>query len=210
MAILDFSFLVYLALTPIWILLPIIIQQIGKLDGIKKANNIRSAIHATIVIIFYLFGGSGVILNYISSTYYIADLVNIIIQFKPTLYNFGIAIHHVVTMTVLTYLCFPETQSYLYIGFFLSELSNVPMYIVYHLKENHVQGNIVTLLTGIEALGFIVCRILIGGKLCIDITLDKNMPWIMSISGWIIFVISFYWSYKLIMQIVRYKKIKQL
>ena len=210
MAILDYSLIVYLVLTPVWIILPIIIQQIGKLHEIKQANNIRSAIHATIVIVFYLLNGSGVILHYISSAYYIADLVNIITQFKPTLYNFGIAIHHIVTMTVLTYLCFPETQSYLYIGFFLSELSNIPMYLVYHLKENHVQGTIVILLTGIEAIGFIVCRILIGGKLCIDITLDKNIPWLMSISGWIIFVISFYWSYKLIMQIVRYNKIKQL
>ena len=112
-------------------------------------------------------------------------------------------LHHIVTMSVLYYLLLPTTSQYMKIAFVLSEASNLPMYLVYHLKsENYSNTLVMKLLIIVEALSFIILRLFWGSYILFQITFIDPMPILMQLSGSFIILISIIWSVNLLQQII--------
>ena len=177
----------------------------------KISRNFVSAIHATTVIFSYLVGIPGYILLHLSITYYIMDsmyeLMNLLWPEKPnrkiTIYDLGMLLHHVICITVLTQFTHPTVEYHVFRAFFLSEVSNMPMYLVYHLKGvKYMNTNMIKFIIAIEALGYIVLRLIIGGKITYDMWFEKDISSFVFTSAILILIISAVWTNKLIRQLL--------
>lgn len=172
-------------------------------NKLKVAKNILSTIHASFIIISYLFNIPGSYVFYITSSYYALDGFFQIYNFSG-LYNFGLIIHHIITVYVLNYLNDPVVSTYLYFPFFLTELSNIPLYIVYHMKATKKDAPIlIWIWTFIEALGFFVLRIIIGGVILFRSMFISVIPTEVLLSCLGIYIISIIWLKSLLEQITK-------
>lgn len=211
MVFLDRTIPVYFVLISVWIIIIKSINSYYKKYNFKITTNLNSFFHAINVIFLYLIGINPIIVHYWSCAYYLLDLIMTLKEFKITIYDSGILLHHFVTLYTLNYLCYLETYQYMFNGFFISELSNIPMYIVYHLKSTDYQNTIIiNCIIIIETMGFIGLRLLYGGQILIIISFIDRMPLLMCVSAWIIFMISFYWSCKLVNQIYKFSSIYKI
>lgn len=174
--------------------------------NIKVARNIISFIHATSVILFFTFGVPANCLFYMTCGYYIMDgLVELVYLVKDKkLTNLPMIVHHIVSCFALSYLRDPVVAKYLYYSFFLMELSNYPIYLVYHLKSNGYDNeNVIKGLISVEALGFTVLRLWFGGKILYNATMSNEVPYITLLASAIIYVMSIFWVYGMIQQIMK-------
>jgi hypothetical protein len=167
-----------------------------------------SVVHASSVIIAYLIGVPGYILYYWSITYYMMDtlyeLVDLVkVNRSIALYDFGMLVHHVVSMIVLEYLWHHHTQKHMYYAFYLAELSNLPMYLVYHLKNSGFKNKyLMKGLIFIEAIAFIGLRLILGGMLSFELMWMQHIPVFMKVASVILLIISLVWTNKLIRQVL--------
>lgn len=174
----------------------------------KLSRTHVSAIHASSVILAYLLGIPGYILYYWSITYYILDsmyeIVGMIDNNKGIrLFDFGMLLHHFISIAMLKHLCYPGTEKYLYKAFYLAEVSNLPMYMVYHLKVLEYKNKYLTkTLIAIEALGFIVLRLILGGTVTIELVQIDDVSTMLKISAVIMLIISAVWANKLVRQVL--------
>ena len=167
----------------------------------KITRNLVSTTHACGVIISSYLNLDNHYLYYWSVCYYITDAMYEIYTIRK-IYNLGMLLHHIVTIGVLNYLLNPITMSYMRTAFLLSEISNLPMYLVYHLKSNKFEQNIMLrLLIFVEAMGFLFLRLFWGGFILYEIIFINPLPIPMCISGTFILIISLLWTIKLIKQV---------
>lgn len=197
--------LTYLLLLITWSLLNYIIYKINN-NNFKQSRMQVSFLHAITVMISYLSNISGELLYYWSLVYYIIDgipeLVIILQKREISLFNFGIIFHHIITIKMLDYLTYLETVKYMYYAFFLAEISNIPMYIVYQLKSiNYANKLVLKVLIFIEFITYLIARLIIGSYYLYIMWFDINVPWLMYISSWILLGISIIWTIKLIKQL---------
>lgn len=178
-------------------------------------NNVRnfkltkmhvSGIHALSVVISYLIGLPGNLLYYWSVTYYMMDtayeFVELYNKTNLKLFNLGMMAHHFVTIGVMGYLEHHHGGKQLYYGFFLSELSNLPMYVMYHLRAiKYNNWYVLKLIVVIEALAFIICRLILGGILSFDLFVTSHVPAFVRFASFLILIISVIWTKKLVKQI---------
>ena len=184
------------------------------LSNIKIARNIISSIHATSVIMFYMSGFMPMYLFYITVGYYIADSIIELYLFARTyrLYNLTILIHHIMSC-LITYKLTDQLDlvgaQYLLEAFAILELSNYPIYLVYHLKIIGYDNDfVIKLLTMGEIISFMILRIYIcGGKLFEAYTLKLFPQFLILISG-LIYAMSIFWLYGMCVQLVK-KKIEK-
>lgn len=168
-----------------------------------------SAIHATSVILSYLIGISGHLLMYWSTAYYVIDTIYEFINlYKPekkiNLYEFGIVIHHFISMFILSYIPHPNIGYHVYKSFFLAEVSNLPMYTVYHLQKVGYTNNYILKPTiFIEAMAFIICRLIICGQIAYEMFFRPDVPWSVWLASIGILIISAVWVGKLFKQIIQ-------
>lgn len=183
----------------IWFFLLYYINNINK--QIKISRNQISAIHAIGVVFAYVFNINSNLLSIWAISYYITDgILELMVTTK--LYNLGMLLHHCVTIGVLTFLQNPETSDIIRMAFLLSEVSNLPMYLVYHLKSVRYNNQIIIkFLIILEALFFIVLRMGFGSKLAYDCYFVHNMPLQICLSSVVILGISFLWTIKLLKQV---------
>ena len=168
-----------------------------------------SAVHAISVILSYLIGIPGHLLIYWSTTYYIMDTlyegVNLYSPEKNVnLYEFGIILHHIISIFIISYLPQPIIGNYIYQSFFLAEVSNLPMYLVYHLQKiGYTNNYVLKSVIFVEALAYIICRLVLCSEIAYDMFFRNDVPWSIWISSVVILIISAVWTIKLFKQLVR-------
>lgn len=176
----------------------------------KISRTYVSAIHAMTVIFSYLLGIPGYILLHLSITYYIVDttyeLINLLIPEKPNrkikIYDLGMLLHHVISIITLTYFTDPKVEYYVFRAFYLAEVSNLPMYVVYQLKANGYKNNyVLKTIIAIEALAYIVLRLIIGGRITYEMWFENEIPLFIFISATLMLIISAVWTSKLVKQL---------
>jgi len=167
-----------------------------------------SAVHASTVIIAYLINVPGYILCYWSVTYFIMDTLYELLSIwtfksKFGLFDAGILLHHFTSIAVLRYLNYPITEPYMLKAFYLSEISNLPMYLVYHLRTSgYTNKYLMKPLIAIEAIGYIALRLMWGGLISFQIWFIRDIPWFMCLASTIMLAISVVWTTKLVKQIL--------
>ena len=149
--------------------------------------------------------------KYTSASYFLYDLIHTIKDTTSTMnvMNLGFMFHHIACITALDYYDLPPYQSYFVDIFLYSEISNILMYIVYHLlhtTENKHSNTIFTLQTAQTVLyvylrGFVLFRV--GWNL----TTDPNVSQ-MVYGLWSVYVIGLVWGYKLCNQLLNNMRLK--
>lgn len=171
----------------------------------KASRNIVSAIHAVTVIGHAYTTIDVSLLFYWSSSYYIIDLVNELLDITNSKtiksYQIGMAAHHIISAIGLSYLTDPITCNYLYPCFILAEVSNLPMYIVRHFHTKLKKNNWVLFIALIIELAvYFWLRVVICGV--IIMFMYPHTPIHVNIMASFIYFISVYWSIKLFIQTV--------
>lgn len=168
-----------------------------------------SAVHAVVVVISYLLNVPGYVLCYLSVSYFIMDTIYELLSIwafksKFRLFDFGILLHHFTSIAVLRYLNYPITAPYMLKAIYLSEVSNLPMYLVYHLRTSgYTNKYLIKPLIVIEAMGYIGLRLVLGGLISLQMWFIKDIPWFMCISSTIMLIISTIWTIKLVKQVIQ-------
>lgn len=204
------QFLLYLFLLFIWYNIGDYFYYFVNKKNFKLSKLYVSVVHASSVVLSYLIGVPGYILLYWSTTYYIIDTFYEILELvsfdkKSRLYTLGMLLHHGLTIMALKYLCYPATVNYMYYAFFLAELSNFPMYLVYQLKSlgyDHDHPYLLKFVICIEAMTFIYLRLIIGGSMGYEMFWKEEIPPFMKFSAYVVFIISLIWTNKLINQLL--------
>lgn len=174
----------------------------------KLSRTHVSVIHASSVVISYLFGMPGYILYYWSLTYYMMDTLYELADLYRSnksikLYELGMLLHHVISIIVLGYLWSHHTEKHMYYAYYLAELSNFPMYLVHHLKTvGYNNKYMLKVLIFIEAVAFIFLRLVLGSMISFEIMWLEHIPIFMKISSIILLIISLVWTNKLIRQLL--------
>lgn len=169
----------------------------------KLATNLMSSIHAISVILSYLLDISGQYLFYWSSTYYFIDTIIVFLRFRG-LYDFGLVIHHIIVILILKSLYDPLISLYIYYIFFVAEFSNLPMYVVHHMKLINFSNKIIMkFLIFIEAASFFIFRIIMGAPILYDFAIVQESSILIFFAGCIIYIISLMWLKTLVLQLIR-------
>lgn len=173
--------------------------------GFKIARNCTSTIHAAFVLIFFTFGISPMDMLYVTTGYYLFDCIIESIELikHHRLYNFGMVLHHAVSMYVLSYLQDPTLCEYIYYSFFIIEVSNFPVYLVYYLKSIKYGNEIlIRLLILLEITSFTICRIMIYGTMLLH-GIKMGIPFAPLLCGALIYIMSVIWLYGMVLQFIR-------
>jgi hypothetical protein len=153
--------LFYIAGIGSWILLAYLFSMINEYS-FKVIRNEISAVHGFGVIFSYLLNIPAFSLHYWSTTYYMFDLALEINYFKG-LYNMGMIVHHIVSIYAMKYLKCSEIAGLLYYPFFVTEVSNILLFAVYHLKATNYQNRfILKIFTILETIVYAFCRLVLG------------------------------------------------
>lgn len=173
----------------------------GYKHNFKIQRNIFSSIHASCVILSYLLGLPGYILYYISMAYYGIDTCLELLTMH-SIYNIGMTFHHIVSLMALGYLHNPSTYHHIYFPYFITELSNLPLYVVYHLKAVKYNNKyMMNLLLIIEATIYIGLRLVYGLKMGYVMLFINYTPWPLLIAFVLIYLMSMMWAKGLCRQI---------
>ena len=175
-------------------------------NNIKITRNYISTIHATFVLLFYIFSVPSSCLFYVTLGYYAFDgIIELYYLFKTKrFYNLTLLIHHIVACVVVCYLRDPIVSKYLYYSFFLTEVSNFPIYLVYHLKsKGYNNENVIKMLICIEVLSFFILRLVLCGFNLHEIIVSNDVTYIPILAGIIIYGMSIIWLYGMILQIFK-------
>ena len=170
----------------------------------KIARNLVSATHAILVILCYTLNVTAKNMFYVSYGYYLMDLCielhYLLFHNNKITSSLALIIHHIISCYILCYLNGNYVPKYLYYSFFIIELSNIPIYIVYHLRRiKYNNKTILKCLLYLEAVSFIFFRLILCG---INIHNSyKYIPNDVLISALSIYLISIIWTYALFVQI---------
>lgn len=133
----------------------------------KVTRNIVSAFHAILVINTYIENKSFTDhVAKMSITYYLFDGLQIVVNYiKHKVIDYTYIIHH--TLTILLFVNVDElVEPYLYKGFVAAEVSNIPLYIVYHLLiTKHEDKYLIRSAMELEIVTYFICRIIMMGEI---------------------------------------------
>lgn len=180
-------------------------------DNIKVTRNYISTIHATFVLLFFTFSVPAKWLFFVTVGYYTFDgIVDLYYLIKTKrFYNLTIVSHHIISCFILSYLNDEVVAKYLYYSFFLIEISNFPIYIVYHLKSNKYDNEtVIKSLIVVEALSFLILRLVLCGINVYRTIISGEVPYPPILGGIAIYCMSVIWFYGMILQIFKSKKQK--
>jgi len=171
-------------------------QTKSKKDIAKISRNTISASHAFIIMILYIFGYEPAIQMNFSIPYYLYDLI---IELSGGLnwYSSAMICHHLSSIYIASYLANLELGPNIYFGFFIIEISNIPLYIVYHLKTIRYENKIIVkIFICFEILFSLIFRFGFGIPLIYKMWF-LNTPWLIHLSYSFILVISVLWLNRL-------------
>lgn len=180
----------------------------------KIARNLVSALHALSSILLYSINMNILFMYYISRGYYAIDTVYEVIDVKngPSfrLYQLGMLVHHLVTFYSLQFLLNPAASHYVSKTFFLAEVSNLPLYLMKHMRlKGYTNKYLMNGIIGLELVAYIVLRMIMCLPIIYQVILNPNVPLQLKPMTAIMYVISGVWTYKLFtqMQVTDNKKI---
>lgn len=156
----------YLFAVLCWIILSCIYLYLNTYV-IKLTRNCLSATHASIVVLAYLLNIPGHTVFYVSCGYYILDGSMEVGDFitNRRLQNCLMIFHHIISVYGLSYLFVSELYHHIYYAFFLIEVSNFPIYIVYYLKTIRYPNQCVIMLAILLEISMsFSCRMILGLK----------------------------------------------
>lgn len=177
-----------------------------KSNNIKITRNYISTIHATFVLLFFSFSVPTSCLFYVSTGYYTFDGIMDLYYLIKTrrFYNMTIIVHHIVSCLILCYLRDSVVSKYIYYSFFLTETSNFPIYLVYHLNQKKYDNKfVIKSFIVIEALSFLILRLVLCGRNLYSAYISNEVPYLPIVCGGIIYVMSIIWLYGMVLQIFR-------
>jgi len=175
-------------------------------DDIKIIRNYISVTHATLVLLFFLLSISPVYICYVSIAYYTFDSITELYYVIATkrLYGLTMILHHIITCVILSYFKNDTLSYYLNYLYFLTELSNFPIYLVYHLKSKKINNpSFINFLIVIEASSFIILRLFCGGVNFYKILKTDDLPNYLIFAGVLIYLMSAFWVYGMFLQIIK-------
>lgn len=166
-------------------------------NNFKICKNILATLNAINIIICYLLNVNKMYIIYISISYYFYDIVDLLKNMRK-IHIQGFLLHHILTILYISYIISPYGEI-IFNGLFLFELSNLPIYLVYHNKLNKY-NNYMKLLLTYEIISYFILRIICGGYLIFQniFTLNLIIP---TSCGILIYIISIMWLYKMIIQL---------
>jgi hypothetical protein len=131
----------------------------------------------------------------ISTSYYSYDLIRIINNYNYNMFDNVFLLHHILTLGLLQYnLSF--YGSYYYI---VGELSNIFYFPVYYCIKMKITGNIKKILSMIQFISYVFCRIfIISYVFYLSCLVD---PTLNIIIGSPIYIMGFVWSYNLYLKL---------
>jgi hypothetical protein len=192
----------------IWYLIAQLLDHYNKNFKLSRMN--VSALNALTVIIFYLCNLSLDVLYTMSVGYYIMDTIYEVrilsSKTRVSLYEGGIIIHHIISVITLGYLLDSYVSSYVFYAYFISEVSNLPMYLAYQLIHlSHLNKMVIGSVTLMEIAAFLYLRMYLGGIMAYNLWFDPNVPIFINISSVAMLIISFVWIIKLSLQAIKKK-----
>ena len=120
------------------------------------------------------------------------------------IFNSALLLHHVVTIYILSYLRDENLAGYIYYPFFLSELSNLPMYLVYHKKSSKYDNMIMMrMFILMEALSFLILRMILGGIATFKLFFIDAVPITIPLAGILVYIMSGVWLKSLTEQLLK-------
>lgn len=166
----------------------------------KKSRNFINFTHAVGIILAYLIGLNE---NYIykwSVSYYAYDIIQNIINMS-NLFQIGMLFHHIITIYILNFLEIEQLSSYIIFGFYLTELSNLPMYITKYFNYINCNPLLMKFMTILEILFFGYFRFYLGNKILYKIYSLGYINYTFFVPVIILEILNLFWLNKLKKQI---------
>lgn len=174
----------------------------------KLIRNLCNACHAICVVIAYITSLPSNQLFYGSIMYFMCDTYYEILcmrkrQFNVKIYELGMIIHHLVSMLSMLYLLNPgPTADMVYYFYYILEFSNIPMYLVYHLKQiKYSNKSLLKMLLVGETFWYIYFRLYLGGSRIYEYLCNDGESLIIKCYMITLWVLSVIWSIKLSVQL---------
>lgn len=153
----------YLILTIIWF---IYYNYINNNNKIKR--NMISATHSVITILLCYFNQYALV-YYISTSYFIYDSILQIYNNIMNRASILMLFHHVISIYALQYLYDYENHLLLMYCYMILEISNIPMYIMYHLvKTRNRRKYLVNFVLLCEIFSFMILRVVYLGYVYVN------------------------------------------
>ena len=174
----------------------------------KVARNIISAIHALSVISLYSLNVNIMLMYLISRGYYTVDTAYEVADLKRAnsikLYQLGMLLHHFVTLYGLQYMINPLTSYYVTYTFFLAEVSNLPLYLMRHLRsKGYYNKYLIKGITFLEFVAYFVLRICMCIPIIYNVFIYSNVDIYLKCMTITMYLISGFWTYKMFGQLIR-------
>jgi hypothetical protein len=169
-------------------------------EDYKIGLNIVSATHAYISVpilgltLYNIISNQWII--YWSAVFYFNDIGNLLVN-KWNIVNFGYLIHHIIAIYSFYSLYINILRYNILIVLFLGELSNFPLYIVYHLKKRRPNSLSYKIWLYIEIVHYSLIRVFGLGYYLYKLIIRYDYDSIIIICSYIMYSMGFYWSIKL-------------
>lgn len=172
---------------------------------VKKISNINSVIHACIVILSYSQPYDFNELAFLSITYYIYDAFVLVAMGIGTGMDIIMLLHHFSCIVGLHSSTNTDCISVVRSLFLLSEISNIPIFLMYHLRAvKYDDKKLMTRLILIEAASYFIFRMVMTPPY-IQILIEKGF-YMQSFIGICIYIMSGWWICKLVGQFLEQYK----
>lgn len=164
---------------------------------VKINNNICSGIHSVMSVVYllnYLYSGSLFSLYTsisVSSGYFLWDTYSIVIRRDTA--NYPYIIHHIIALIVIEQQLQDVNRYLLSTLFCIAEISNFPIYIVYHLKKTNYLCNILKY-QFLQLIWFSIYRIIIFTTYLPDCIYQIDSYFII-VSLLIVYTMGLYWTF---------------
>ncbi len=165
-----------------------------KNNFLKVSRNMISATHAIGVTVFYILQVPAEYVIYWSTTYYLFDSFFELLAVRKFSDLFMI-FHHIISIGVVQHLDTSPCGIFVHYCFVITEFSNFPLYIVYHLKTIKSERKyLIKLLTFLELVFFVVLRLIVGLiNLYLLATSEFVTVFLMS-AGILVYIMSAVWT----------------
>jgi hypothetical protein len=178
---------------------------------VKVSRNKVSTVHASGVVAAYFLSIDPTYIIYWSTSYYVIDTLFELgtrsYDFKKKLLKivleYAMVFHHLVSIGVVQNLTDPHVGDIIFAGLYLAEISNFPMYVVYHLKaiksERHT---LIKCLIVLEIVFNVYFRLYTGSFFFYRLATSGYMTMFMLFATISMYLLSIFWTVGLCQQLM--------
>ena len=164
----------------------------------KKLSRNTVSMYHSVLVIGLCYMESHILIKYLSIGYFLYDTIHTLKQ--RSLLNSGFILHHILCMIALNYID-DKNYTYHFIQFIkYSEISNIPMYIVYDMMHTKKNPNVIALVQCVQTILFMIIRGPILFYYGFNLTTSPNVTYYVS-GLWIVYGLGLFWGSKLLRQV---------